>query len=54
MSEEIKADQVMRLEAMRLTLKYAADISEHVDVETANDLVLFAKEIYEFIKGEDK
>ena len=52
MSEEIKTDQVMRLEAMRLTLKYAADISEHV--ETASDLVLFAKEIYEFIKGEDK
>ena len=52
MNEALNADQVMRLEAMRLTLKYAVDISEHV--ETASDLVLSAKEIYEFIKGEDK
>jgi len=50
MSEELSADQMMRLEAVRLATKLVTEQGEPFDY----DMLSAAKEIYKFIKGEDK
>ena len=47
MNEGLSADQILRLEAMRMVMGY---VTEHIEFENA--LTPLAKEIYEFIKGE--
>jgi hypothetical protein len=50
MSEELSADQMMRIEAVRLATKLSTEQGEPFDY----DMLSAAKDIYEFIKGEDK
>lgn len=50
MSETLSADQMLRLEAVRLSLKLVSEQGEPFDY----DMLLAAKRIYEFIKGEEK
>jgi hypothetical protein len=49
MSEELSVDQVIRFKAMQMAVSY---VTERIGVADI-DLISTAKEIYEFIKGEN-
>jgi hypothetical protein len=46
---ELTADQVLRLQAMQLAVKFAENIEMY-----ESDLVGLAQKIFEFVKGETK
>jgi hypothetical protein len=50
MSEELSADQTLRIKAMQMAVSYVTERIGGAD----SDLISTAKEIYEFLKGVTK